>query len=85
MSIPENELLPIDSYNKCFIDKNICGTIPAGYGRNQGTMLLIKNNAKGYLEATEGDGIDISGRMNHHRGTVQKDKAQTLNTMGGRM
>lgn len=46
--------------------------------------IKIKNaNSKGYLEATEGDGIDISSRMEHHRGTVQKDKIQTLDTMGG--
>lgn len=52
--------------------------------RNQGTMLLIKNaNSKGYLEATDGDGIDISSRMEHHRGTVQKGKAQTITCMGG--
>lgn len=42
------------------------------------------NNAKGYLEATDGDGVDISGRMEHHRGTVQKGKCQTLTTGGGR-
>lgn len=41
--------------------------------------MKIKNaTKKGYLEAKEGDGIDISSRMQHHRGTVQKDKAQTL-------
>ena len=54
--------------------------------RTQGdnNMILIKNaTAKGYLEATDGDGIDISSRMEHHRGTVQKGKAQTLTTMGG--
>lgn len=46
--------------------------------------IKIKNaNSKGYLEATEGDGIDISSRMEHHRGTVQKNKIQTLDTMGG--
>ena len=44
----------------------------------------IKNNTKkGYLEATDGDGVDISSRMEHHRGTVQKGKTQTLTTMGG--
>ena len=49
------------------------------------TNLLIKNATKiGYLEATDGDGIDISSRMESHRGTVQKDKSQTLTTMGGR-
>ena len=48
------------------------------------TNLLIKNATKiGYLEATDGDGIDISSRMESHRGTVQKDKAQTITTMGG--
>ncbi len=48
------------------------------------TKILIKNaTKKGYLEATDGDGIDISSRMEHHRGTVQKDKIQTLTTSGG--
>lgn len=43
--------------------------------------IAIKNaTKKGYLEATVGDGIDISSRMEHHRGTVQKDKSQTLTT-----
>ena len=46
--------------------------------------VLIKNaTKKGYLEAEVGDGIDISGRMQHHRGTVQKQKSQTISTMGG--
>ena len=48
------------------------------------SIILIKNaTKKGYLEATDGDGIDISNRMESHRGTVQKDKAQTITTMGG--
>ena len=43
--------------------------------------LKIKNaTKKGYLEATEGDGIDISSRMHYHRGTVQKESTQTLDT-----
>ena len=46
--------------------------------------LFINNNTKlGYLEAKNGDGIDISSRMNHHRGNVQKDKVQTITTSGG--
>lgn len=46
--------------------------------------LYIKNNTeKGYLEASEGDGVDISSRMHHHRGNVQKGKTQTLTTTGG--
>ena len=44
----------------------------------------IKNNTeKGYLEAKEGDGVDIGSRMEHHRGNVQKDKCQTLLNTGG--
>lgn len=47
--------------------------------------LPIKNaNSKGYLEAEVGDGIDISSRMESHRGTVQKHKSQTITTMGGK-
>ena len=46
--------------------------------------VLIKNaTQQGYLEAEEGDGIDISTRMHHHRGTVQKGLSQTITTMGG--
>ena len=46
--------------------------------------LKIKNATKqGYLEATEGDGIDISSRMQYHRGNVQKDSIQTITTSGG--
>ena len=48
--------------------------------------LKIKNaNSKGFLEAEPGDGIDISSRMESHRGTVQKGKSQTITTMGGTM
>ena len=43
--------------------------------------LRVKNaTKKGYLEASEGDGIDISSRMPYHRGTVQKESTQTLDT-----
>ena len=46
--------------------------------------LKIKNATKqGYLEAIAGDGVDISSRMEYHRGTVQKDKIQTITTSGG--
>lgn len=48
------------------------------------TKIYVKNaTKKGYLEATEGDDIDISSRMEHHRGNVQKGKIQTLTTSGG--
>lgn len=47
-------------------------------------LMLIKNaTKKGYLEAEEGDGVDISGRMHYHRGNVQKQTSQTISTKGG--
>lgn len=74
----------IDSYNKCITNRDYSGTITTGQGRNQGSMIMIKNNnSRGYLEAAPGDGIDISSRMEYHRGTVQKGKSQTITTMGG--
>ena len=75
----------IDSYNKRETNPNYSGTIVAGQGRNQGSMLLIKNaTEKGYIEAEEGDGIDLAQPNSEtHRGRVQKGKCQTLNTYGG--
>ena len=41
----------------------------------------LKLKLKDMLEdATDGDGVDISSRMEYHRGTVQKEKVQTLTT-----
>lgn len=46
--------------------------------------ILIKNATKqGYLEANEGDGVNISSRMKYQRGNVQKDSIQTLDCAGG--
>ena len=65
-------------------DNGLCQTLTTMSGGNLQPMIRVKNaTKKGYLEATDGDGIDISGRMKHHRGTVKKGKAQTLTTMGG--
>lgn len=74
-----------DEYNHKINGNETIGTIQAMYPvPNHGHRLIIKNNTKkGYLEATDGDGIDISSRMEHHRGNVQKDKIQTLTTSGG--
>ena len=73
-----------DSQSK---SRDLCSTIKSRYNCGfehfspEPTGILIKNaTKKGYLEATDGDGIDISSRMEHHRGTVQKEKAQTLTT-----
>ena len=45
--------------------------------------MIKNNNSKGYLIAESGDGVDISGRMRFHRGTVQKRSCQSITTMGG--
>ncbi|MBR1653654.1 MAG: DNA (cytosine-5-)-methyltransferase [Clostridia bacterium] len=74
---------PLENMEK--IDKsNISPTLTTRTGAYAAGMVLIKNNTKkGYLEAKDGDGVDISSRMEYHRGTVQKGKTQTLTTMGG--
>lgn len=47
-------------------------------------VILIKNATKqGYLEAHNGDGVNISSRMEHQRGNVQKQSTQTITTAGG--
>lgn len=46
-------------------------------------VIKIRNNTKqGYLEAEEGDGINISSRMKWQRGNVQKQMCQTIDTYG---
>lgn len=74
---------PLENMEKT--DKNnISPTLTTRSGAYAAGMILVKNaTAKGYLEATDGDGIDISSRMEYHRGNVQKDKIQTITTSGG--
>lgn len=56
-----------------------------GEGFENTTNMRIKNATKqGYLEATEGDGIDLlQPNSETRRGRVQKDTIQTLDTTGG--
>ena len=81
-TISNNELTDgcyIDTYNKT-INKEKSGTITTGVSFRNNSFLATKNaTKKGYLEAEEGDGIDISSRMEHHRGTVQKGKNKISN------
>ena len=73
----------IDAYNR-EIKKDVSTTITTRVSASNNTFIAIKNaTEKGYLEAEEGDGIDISTRMENHRGTVQKGLAQTLTCVGG--
>ena len=75
------------------VDKDISKTLTTRVGAYCAGMQLVKDEknkiyiknatSKGYLEATDGDGVDISSRMEYHRGTVQKGKTQTITTKGG--
>ena len=78
----------IDTYNRA-VKKGIAGTITTRTDASNNTFItedkipIKNNNSQGFALAEEGDGIDISGRMEFHRGTVQKGCSQTINTMGG--
>lgn len=72
----------------CINNKEIHPTILA---RFEGAPTLYKesipitnNTKKGYLEAHDGDGVNISSRMKYQRGNVQKESIQTLTTSGGK-
>ncbi len=66
-------------------DKNgISPTLDTMQGGYRQPCIEIKNETKkGYLEAYEGDGVNISSRMKYQRGNVQKESIQTLTTSGG--
>jgi len=82
-TINNNELedgVALDCYNKT-THKDCIHTITTRVSASNETFIAIKNaNSKGYLEDEDGDGIDISSRMETHRGTVQKGICQTLKT-----
>ena len=74
---------PLDNMKK-IENSNISPTLTTRSGAYAAGMILVKNKTKkGYLEATDGDGINLSNRMEHQRGNIQKDKIQTLTTSGG--
>ena len=58
-------------------------TTQCGSTTSSATILIKNNTEKGYLEAYEGDGVNISSRMKYQRGNVQKESIQTLTTSGG--
>lgn len=76
-----NEFQPFNEYE---LEDGIAPTQTTSCGSMTGkSSILIKEaTKKGYKEAYEGDGIDIGGRMESHRGTVQRGVAQTLKTSG---
>ena len=85
-----DDILHWNAYEKPFDNMEImektgvAKTLTTRSGAYAAGMLLVKNaTKKGYLEATDGDGIDISSRMEYHRGNVQKNMTQTITTSGG--
>ena len=61
----------------------VSDTLTTATGERCPHCIPISNNTElGYLLAEVGDGIDCSGRMKHHRGTVQKGVCQTINCSG---
>lgn len=85
---PSDNYIILDSYNGYKPTANI-GTILATYQKQGHGSVIVDVEAglpikeatkKGYKIANVGDGIDISGRMEYHRGAVQEGKAQTITT-----
>ena len=71
---------------KTNINRDIAITLTAApQPRPNANYIQIKNaNSKGYLEATIGDGIDLAQPNSEtRRGRVQREKSQTITTMGG--
>lgn len=74
---------PLDNMKK-IENLNISPTLTTRTSAYSSSMILIKNaTKKDYLEATDGDDINLSNRMEHQIGNVQKDKIQTLTNSGG--
>ena len=58
-------------------------TTRAGSRMDDNFLKIKEATKKGYKEAYEGDGINISSRTKYQRGNVQKESIQTLTTSGG--
>lgn len=73
----------IDAYNRT-VKSNISGTITTRVSEANCSFICVKNATKqGYLVAEDGDGINISSRMQYQRGNVQKQSCQTIKCDGG--
>ena len=78
----ERFLQTLQNTNEEGIASTLCTT---GGSRPTDNFIKVKNATKqGYLEATDGDGIDLlQPNSETRRGRVQKQAIQTLDTMGG--
>ena len=73
--------LTTDQNKRAGTTNYISNELPENYDLQK---IAIKNNTEqGYLLAEEGDGVNISSRMEYQRGNVQKQSCQTLKTDGG--
>ena len=63
----------------CLLAHPKFGVVEKGKNNSVG-IPIVEATKKGYKVAHDGDGVDISGRMKTHRGTVQKGLAQTIKT-----
>ena len=75
----------IEQSRRIYNSEGLCPTIPARAGGMDITpKILIKNATKqGYLEATNGDGIDLNYPDSEtRRGRVQTQRSHTLTTSG---
>ena len=72
----------IDSYNRTIRNDDLSCTISTRVDASNNNYLLVKNATKqGYLEVTDGDGIDLAmPNSETRRGRVQKNAIQTLTT-----
>lgn len=62
---------------------SIMGSLVATDYKQPKQILIKEATKKGYKEAYEGDGVNISSRMKYQRGNVQKESIQTITTSGG--
>ena len=62
------------------MDSGVSASVTTNNSRAVSPYIRIKNSTKqGYLEAHEGDAIDLtSSNTINHRGVVQKGKSQTI-------
>lgn len=84
--IEKNGYIPemFNPYNKSEIkDVAPIQTSQSGSTTSSATILIKNATKKGYLEAYEGDGVNISSRMKYQRVNVQPESIQTLTTSGG--
>lgn len=65
------------------IQEEICGTLCARDYKDPKCVRIKNNTRKGYLEAYDGDGINICGRMEYQRGNVQRQSIGTIDHQGG--